>query len=88
MTKKLYDVLIIGAGVTGTALLYVLSRYTNIKKIALLEKYETIASVNSNKTNNSQTLHVGDIDLVPAFGLGRTLPLVGQIHPDCLGHQG
>ncbi len=62
MTKNIYDVAIVGAGVTGTALLYVLSHYTNIKSIALLEKYETVASVNSNKINNSQTLHMGDIE--------------------------
>ena len=73
MTKKLYDVLIIGAGVTGTALLYVLSRYTNIKKIALLEKYETIASVNSNKINNSQTLHMGDIETNYTLEKARTV---------------
>ena len=57
-----YDAAIIGAGVTGTALLYVLSRYTNVKSIVLVEKYGEIAKVQSNKNNNSQTLHFGDIE--------------------------
>lgn len=59
---KQVDVAIIGAGVTGTALLYTLSKYTNIKEIALIEKYPTIASVQSARSNNSQTLHFGDIE--------------------------
>ena len=57
-----YDVVIIGGGVVGTALLYVLSRYTNIEKIMLIEKYSKFGQVNSNKNNNSQTLHFGDIE--------------------------
>src|SRR3989344_843 len=59
---KKYDVAIIGAGITGTSLLYVLSKYTNIKNLVLLEKYPTIAAVNTQKDNNSQTLHFGDIE--------------------------
>jgi len=57
-----YDVLIIGGGVSGTALFYMLSRYTNIPKIALLEKEDKVAQVNSRGRNNSQTLHIGDIE--------------------------
>lgn len=59
---KKYDVAIIGAGVTGTSLLYVLSKYTNVKNLVLLEKYPDIAAVNSQRNNNSQTLHFGDIE--------------------------
>src|SRR3989344_4231418 len=59
---KGYEVVIIGAGVSGTALLYVLTKYTNISKIALIEKYSKVAQVNSNKNSNSQTLHFGDIE--------------------------
>lgn len=62
-----YDVIIIGAGASGTALLYALSRYTNIRKIALVEKYERPGQVNSKATNNSQTLHVGDIETNYSF---------------------
>lgn len=57
-----HDVLIIGGGVSGTALLYMLSHYTSINKIALLEKYDDFATVNSHARNNSQTLHCGDIE--------------------------
>lgn len=57
-----YDVAIIGAGITGTSLLYVLSKYTNIKSLVLLEKYPKVAAVNSKRDNNSQTLHFGDIE--------------------------
>ena len=59
---KKYDVVIIGGGASGTALLYTLATYTNISKIALIEKYSEIGMVNSNAINNSQTLHTGDID--------------------------
>lgn len=59
---KQYDVIIIGGGVVGTALLYILSNYTNIRNIALIEKCSNLGTVNSNKKNNSQTLHFGDIE--------------------------
>jgi len=57
-----HDVIIIGGGISGCALVYLLSRYTSLKNIALFEKYPTIASVNSHARNNSQTLHCGDIE--------------------------
>jgi malate dehydrogenase (quinone) len=57
-----YDVLIVGGGVVGTALLYTLSKYTDIKKIGLIEKYSDFGLVNSASYNNSQTLHFGDIE--------------------------
>ncbi len=57
-----YDVLIIGGGVVGTALLYTLSKYTDIRKIGLIEKYSDFGLVNSASYNNSQTLHFGDIE--------------------------
>ncbi|HEX2970389.1 MAG TPA: FAD-dependent oxidoreductase, partial [Bacteroidales bacterium] len=57
-----YDVLIVGGGVVGTALLYTLSRYTDIGDIGLIEKYDNFGLVNSASTNNSQTLHFGDIE--------------------------
>lgn len=60
--EKTYDVVIVGAGVSGTALLYVLSKYTDIPRVALIEKYAEAGSVNSNAVNNSQTLHVGEIE--------------------------
>ncbi len=57
-----YDVLIVGGGVTGTALLYTLSKYSDIKNIGLIEKYSDFGLVNSASYNNSQTLHFGDIE--------------------------
>ncbi|MCL4371906.1 FAD-dependent oxidoreductase [Candidatus Marsarchaeota archaeon] len=59
---KYYDMIIVGAGITGSALAYVASRYSNIKDILILEKYGKIAPLNSDSTNNSQTLHFGDIE--------------------------
>jgi len=57
-----HDVIIIGGGVSGTALLYLLAEYTDINNIMLFEKHNSIASVNSHGRNNSQTLHCGDIE--------------------------
>jgi malate dehydrogenase (quinone) len=57
-----YDVLIVGGGVCGAALCYTVAEYTNLSRIALLEKYESLAKLNSNGLANSQTLHCGDIE--------------------------
>lgn len=56
------DVLIVGGGVCGTALLFELARYTDLRSIALVERYDQLARVNSKATNNSQTIHCGDIE--------------------------
>ena len=60
--KNEYDVVIVGGGVSGTALFFTLAEYTSVPKIALIEKYGKVAQVNSKGNNNSQTLHVGDIE--------------------------
>lgn len=62
LTNNKYDVLIVGGGVVGTAVLYTLSKYTDIKNICLIEKYSDFGLVNSASYNNSQTLHFGDIE--------------------------
>ncbi|MGD8926936.1 MAG: malate:quinone oxidoreductase, partial [Thioalkalispiraceae bacterium] len=62
MDTNQYDVVIIGGGISGTALLHLLSRYTDLKSIALIEKDTGIATLNSHGRNNSQTLHCGDIE--------------------------
>jgi malate dehydrogenase (quinone) len=62
MNNHTYEVVIIGGGVCGTALLYTLSKYTNVKRIALIEKEADVALVNSFTNSNSQTLHFGDIE--------------------------
>ena len=60
--SQVFDLLIVGGGVTGSALLYLTSKYTNIKHVGMLEKYAAPARVNSLHSNNSQTLHCGDIE--------------------------
>ncbi|VAW70607.1 Malate:quinone oxidoreductase, partial [hydrothermal vent metagenome] len=57
-----YDLLIVGAGVSGSALLYLSTKYTDITHIGVIEKYAAPARVNSLSSNNSQTLHCGDIE--------------------------
>ncbi len=62
MTNKHYEVLVIGGGISGAALFYELAKYTDVKSVALLEKYESLATLNSKGTSNSQTIHCGDIE--------------------------
>lgn len=57
-----HNVIIIGGGVSGTALLYTLCKYSNVKNIGLIEKYSDFGLVNSSPRMNSQTLHFGDIE--------------------------
>lgn len=61
-TDRHYDVAIVGGGISGTALLYVLATYTSVKRVLLLEKYADFAQVSSHYKSNSQTLHYGDIE--------------------------
>eukprot|EP01054_Gregarina_sp_Poly1_P004957 Gregarina_sp_Poly_1__4956@NODE_2626_length_1900_cov_100_691217_g54_i3_p1_GENE_NODE_2626_length_1900_cov_100_691217_g54_i3NODE_2626_length_1900_cov_100_691217_g54_i3_p1_ORF_typecomplete_len437_score58_25Mqo/PF06039_15/2_2e108DAO/PF01266_24/2_6e18Pyr_redox_3/PF13738_6/0_073Pyr_redox_3/PF13738_6/0_026GMC_oxred_N/PF00732_19/0_00016Lycopene_cycl/PF05834_12/0_0013Lycopene_cycl/PF05834_12/5_7e02FAD_binding_3/PF01494_19/0_0008FAD_binding_3/PF01494_19/2_2e03NAD_binding_8/PF13450_6/0_0032Thi4/PF01946_17/0 len=56
------DVIIIGGGVTGAALLYELAEFTDLKRVLLLERREGFARVASGPNNNSQTIHCGDIE--------------------------
>ena len=62
MNLEKYEVVIVGAGISGAALAYELARYTDIKSIGIIEKYEDVATLNSAGTSNSQTIHVGDIE--------------------------
>ncbi|WP_458700990.1 FAD-dependent oxidoreductase [Sulfurospirillum sp. 1307] len=62
MSNKHYEVIVIGGGISGAALFYELAKYTDVKSIGLLEKYDTLASLNSKGTSNSQTIHCGDIE--------------------------
>ena len=54
--------LIVGGGVCGTALLFELARYTDLDRLLLVERYDALALVNSKASNNSQTIHCGDIE--------------------------
>ena len=80
MTQNHYDVIIVGGGVSGAALFYELGRYTDVKKICLLEKYGSLSSLNSNGSANSQTIHCGDIEtnytLEKATNVKRTAKMV------------
>ena len=62
MKQKHFEVVIVGAGVSGAALFYSLAAFSDIKRVALLEKYEGVATLNSHGTCNSQTVHCGDIE--------------------------
>jgi len=57
-----YDLVIVGGGISGASLLYTTAKFTDIDSIALIEKESELASINSHHTNNSQTLHFGDIE--------------------------
>lgn len=57
-----FDVVIIGGGVSGCAAFYVLSEYSDIKKIAIVEKCSQLATVSSSAKANSQTIHDGSIE--------------------------
>lgn len=87
MKDNHYEVVIVGAGISGCALAYLLARYTDISRIAVVEKYASIASLNSKGTANSQTIHVGDIEtnytLAKAAITKRTAKMVEKY---CLMH--
>ena len=57
-----YDVIIVGGGIVGTASMYAISRYSNFRKVLMIEKENDVALLNSNSKNNSQTLHSGEIE--------------------------
>ncbi|WP_092901647.1 FAD-dependent oxidoreductase [Halostagnicola kamekurae] len=57
-----YDLVIVGGGISGASLLYTTAKFTDIESIALIEKESELAAINSDVTNNSQTLHFGDIE--------------------------
>jgi malate dehydrogenase (quinone) len=78
-TDPKYDVLIVGGGVVGTALLYTLSKYTDIKDIGILEKYSDFGLVNSASTKNSQTLHFGDIETNYSFEKAKSVKLMADM---------
>jgi malate dehydrogenase (quinone) len=78
--KHYYNVIVVGGGISGTALVYTLAKYTDIKSIALFEKYSDLATLNSSPKGNSQTLHCGDIEtnytLDKAISTNRTATMV------------
>ena len=82
-----HDVIIIGGGVSGTALLYTLSKYTNVKNIGLIEKYSEFGLVNSSPTMNSQILHFGDIETNYTFEKAKKVKLYADMVMHYLEHE-
>ncbi|HEY4506712.1 MAG TPA: FAD-dependent oxidoreductase [Candidatus Paceibacterota bacterium] len=62
LTRKINDVTIIGAGVSGTALFYNLAKFSNIRNVCIIEKSNGIATINSHPLNNAQTSHDGSTE--------------------------
>jgi len=87
MHKNHYEVIVVGGGISGSALFYELARYTDVQKIALLEKYDALSTLNSKGTCNSQTIHFGDIETnytaQKAANVNRTARMVVKY---CLQH--
>ncbi|CAD7288084.1 FAD-dependent oxidoreductase [Campylobacter suis] len=79
MQNRHFDVVIIGAGTSGTALFYELAAFTNIKNVALLEKYEGVATLNSNGRCNSQTIHCGDIETNYSFEKAKSVAQIAKM---------
>ena len=76
------DVLIVGGGVCGAALLFELARYSDLPRLTLIERRDRLAQVNSRANNNSQTIHCGDIEtnysLEKALAVKRTADMIGR----------
>ena len=76
------DLVIIGGGISGAALLFAAAHYSSIRRIVLIEKYPGLARTNSAATHNSQTLHCGDIEtnytLAKALKVKRAAGLVAN----------
>lgn len=74
--------LIVGGGVCGTALLFALARYSDLSQLTLVERHDALAQVNSRATNNSQTIHCGDIEtnytLEKALAVKQTADMIGR----------
>eukprot|EP01068_Selenidium_serpulae_P010007 Selendium_serpulae@DN5370_c0_g1_i5.p1 len=68
-----YDVIIVGGGVTGTALLYELAAFTDLKRLALVERRNDVSQVASFPHNNSQTIHCGDIETNYTYAKAKTV---------------
>ncbi len=62
-----YDLVIVWWGVTGTALLYTMAKYSSISRMAIIEKDKEVGLGNSANWMNSQTLHDGSIETNYSF---------------------
>ncbi|GAW81855.1 malate:quinone oxidoreductase [Plasmodium gonderi] len=82
---EIYDTVIIGGGVTGTGLLFLLSKFTNLKKLAILERRSDFALVASHGKNNSQTIHCGDIETNYSFEKAKFIKRYADLLRNYLG---
>ncbi len=60
--QRHFEVAIAGGGIIGTSLLYMLSKFSDVKDMLLLEKNNALAQESTNSRSNAQTLHIGDIE--------------------------
>lgn len=87
MKENHYDVAIVGGGISGTSLLFMLSKYSNIKSLALVEKYESLSPLNSRASANSQTIHSGDIETNYTFEKAKKVKKAADMTVKyCLNH--
>ncbi|MDR2635616.1 MAG: FAD-dependent oxidoreductase, partial [Campylobacteraceae bacterium] len=87
MTQKHYDVVIVGGGISGSALFYTLAKYSDIKSVALLEKYNALATLSSSGRGNSQTIHTGDIETNYTFAKAKQVKrTANMVRRYCLQH--
>ncbi|MDR1461300.1 MAG: FAD-dependent oxidoreductase [Campylobacteraceae bacterium] len=87
MAEKHYDVIIVGGGISGAALFYTLAVYSDIKSIALIEKYDGLARLSSSGRGNSQTIHTGDIETNYSFAKAKQVKrTANMIRRYCLQH--
>lgn len=84
VAEENYDVVIVGGGIIGTSLLYVLSKFTNVGNILLLEKNETLAQESTSSRSNAQTLHVGDIETNYTFEKALETKVAAELIPKYL----
>lgn len=73
-----FDVVIIGGGVSGCCTFYTLTEYSNVKKIAIVEKEGHLAQISSNHKANSQTIHDGSIETNYTAEKARSVRLSAQ----------
>lgn len=57
-----YDLLVVGGGVVGCAIVYVAAAFSNFKRICLIEANKGLAMVNSSPDSNAETLHNGSTE--------------------------
>lgn len=73
-----FDVVIIGGGVSGCCTFYTLTEYSDIKKIAIIEKETKLAQISSSHKANSQTIHDGSIETNYSAEKARKVKLSAQ----------